>query len=294
MYDINNILSNREIAILIWGIIYFLYAMRRSSVRNSVLTVFMALWKATKALLVFVLFPASIGILLLGRYIYLDLGAWKEIFVWVIASALLLFSFEINDVKSNNDYFNVLRKIMLSIPLIWFVVDFTSFSIWLELLIVPVSFFLTKLYLFDELNLEENRDAKKMVRFLYYVFFIVWGYALYKTINNPEFWSIETLQTYIITPFLTIVYALLVYPILLIVNYESSFKAINDIIDTKSRVAYRLKVWIFCKFNLNKICHCNFYIYNRPFQSSETLKYTIDSVITSYRKKTNMKYRIIR
>lgn len=291
MCNINDLLSNREIAILIWGLFYFIYVMRSLSARKSVVNVFIELWKAKKALTVFVLFPTLIGILLLSRIIEIDLGMWKEILIWVVTSALLSFSFEINKVKSIKGYFKVLMKIMLSIPLVWFVVDFTYFSIWWELLIVLVSFFLTKLYFFEELNQEENRDVKKLVRFFYYGFFVVWGYSLYKTIQNPEFWSIETFQTFIIMPLLTTIYALLSYLILLIVNYESSFEAINEIIDTKSRSIYRYKIWAFCRFNLNKICHCDFYMYNRTKQSSETLKYTIDSAITSYRKQKN-KYEI--
>lgn len=291
MCNINNILSNREISALIWGGTYFLYAMRSSSARKSVINAILALWKAKIALLVFVLIPALTGIILIGRLMQIDISTWKEILVWTVTSALLSFSFEINEVKSIKGYFRVLGNIILSISLVWFVIDFTSFSIWWELLIVLISFYLTKLYFFDELNREKNREVKKLVRFLYYGFFIIWGYSFYETLQNPIFWSKETFQTFFIVPLLTVVYASLVYPLLLISKYESSFKAINDIIDTKSKAAYRCKIWMFCKFNLNKISHCDFYIYNRTYQSSDTLKYTIDSSITSY-KKQSKKYEI--
>lgn len=285
--NINDTLSNREIAALIWGIVYFLCAMRRSSARMSVVNALIALRKGIMALFVFVLAPVLVGIILLGIFTHIDLSAWKDILVWTVTSVLLSYSFKINTVKSIKGYYNVLGNVILSISLIWFVIDFTSFSIWWELLIVPISFYLTKLYSYDELNREENRSAKRLVRFLYYGFFVIWGYSLYETLQNPTFWSTETLHAFFIIPFLTIIYATLVYPILLVSEYESTFKAINDIIDPKLRAAYRCKIWTFCKFNLNKISHCNFYIYNRTYQSSDTLKYTIDTSITSYRKQRN-------
>jgi len=284
-------LSNREISAIIWGVAYFLYAMRSSSARKSVNNVFKAFWKAKKALTVLVLLPTFIGISLLGKFININLNACKEILVWIITSALLSYSFEILNIKLIKQYFKLIGQMLSIIPLIWFVVDYTSFSIWWELLIVPVSFFLTKLFLFDELNNKENIDVKKFVNFLYYIFFIVWVYSLYKTLYNPSFWSIETFQTFIISPFLTIVYALLTYPIILIIKYESLFIAINKIIDVKLKAVYRKKILVFCRFNLNKISHCDFYIYNRTEQSSNTLKYTIDSAINSYKRQSN-KYEI--
>lgn len=297
-YSICNIidtLSNREIAALILGIVYFLCAMRRSSARMSVVDVFIALRKGIMALFVFVLAPVLVGSILLGIFTHIDLSTWKDILVWAVTSVLLSYSFKINTVKSIKCYFKVLGNIILSIPLIWFVIDYTSFSIWWELLILFISFYLSKLYFFDELNRTENISVKKFVRFLYYGFFIIWGYSFYETLQNPTFWSTETLQTFFIVPFFTIIYATLVYPILLVSEYESTFKAINDIIDPKLRAAYRYKIWTFCKFNLNKISHCNFYIYNLTYQSSDTLKYTIDTSITSYRKQRNdYKFKIIR
>lgn len=291
MHNINNILSNREIAILIWGVIYFFLAILNSTVRTSLYSVFISFWNAKKTLTIFILFPTLISVYILIKFIELNFNTWKEILIWVVISAFLSLPFEFNKVKSSKEYFNLLIRIILSTPLIWIAVDFTSFSIWIELLIIPVWFLLTKLHISDELNHDKNRNIKKLVRSLYYGCFVFWGYSLCKTIHNPEFWSIATLHIYFITPFLTVVYALLAYPILLIVNYESSFKAINTIIDIKYRADYRNKIWIFCRFNLDKINHCNFYIYNREEQSSETLKETINSAITSYKKQYN-KYEI--
>lgn len=286
----NNILSNREIAVLSWGIVYFLNAMRSLPARRSVANFLILLWKAKQTLLIFVL-PTFIGVVLLGALIHMDLCVWKEILVWTITSALLNYSFIIIEVKTNRHYFKLVCKMMKSIPLIWFVVEYTSFSIWWELFIVPVSFYLTKLYLFEELGKKENKGVKKLVKFLYNIFFVVWVYSVYKTLNDTSFWSIETFQTFIVSPFLTIIYVILAYPILLIIKYESSFKAINKIIDDQSRAAYRRKMWKFSRFNLNKISHCDYYIYYPDRQSSDTLKHTIDLAITSY-KKPSYKYEI--
>lgn len=286
----NNILSNREIAVLSWGLVYFLNAMRSLPARRSVANFLIILWQAKKALLIFVL-PTFIGVVLLGALIHMDLCVWKEILVWTITSALLNYSFKIIEVKTNKHYFKLVGKMLKSIPLIWFVVEYTSFSIWWELFIVPVSFFLTKLNLFEELGKKENKGVKKIVKFLYNIFFVVWVYSFYKTLNDPSFWSIETFQTFIVSPFLTIIYVILAYPILLFTKYESSFKAINKIIDDQSRAAYRRKMWKFSRFNLNKISHCDYYIYYPDRQSSDTLKHTIDLAITSY-KKPSYKYEI--
>lgn len=287
----NNILSNREIAVLSWGIVYFLISMRSLPARRCVANFLISLWKAKKALLIFVLFPTFIGVILLGALIHMGLCVWKEILVWTITSALLNYSFKIIEVKTNKHYFKLVGKMLKSIPLIWFVVEYTSFSIWWELFIVPVSFYLTKLYLFEELGKKENKGVKKLVKFLYNIFFVVWVYSFYKTLNDPSFWSIETFQTFIVSPFLTIIYVILAYPILLFIKYESSFKAINKIIDDQSRAAYRRKMWKFSRFNLNKISHCDYYIYYPDRQSSDTLKYTIDLAITSYKKPSD-KYEI--
>lgn len=286
----NNILSNREIAVLSWGLVYFLNAMRSLPARRSVANFLIILWKAKKALLIFVL-PTFIGVVLLGALIHMDLCVWKEILVWTITSSLLNYSFKIIEVETNKHYFKLVGKMLKSIPLIWFVVEYTSFSILWELFIVPVSFYLTKLYLFEELGKKENKGVKKLVKFLYNIFLVVWVYSFYKTLNDPSFCSIETFQTFIVSPILTLIYVILSYPILLFTKYESSFKAINEIIDDQSRAAYRIKIWKFSRFNLSKISHCVYYIYYPDRQSSDTLKHTIDLAITSYKKKSD-KYEI--
>lgn len=291
MNNVNNILSNRELAVLFWGIVYFLYAMRSSSARQSVVNVLIALWKARIAFLFIILLPTFIGVLLLGEIIHLDIVVCKEILIWMIMSALLNYSFEILKVKTNKAYFKLICKMMMSIPIIWFIVDYTSFSIWWELIIVPVSFYLTKLCLFDELNKKEYLNVKKLVNSLYVIFSIVWSYSFYKSINDTSFWSIETINIFIVSPVLTIIYAILVYPILLFCSYESSFKAININLDAQSRIVYKKKIWSFSRFNFNKIRHCEFYIYQRTYQSSDTLKKTIDLAISSYIKQSK-KYEI--
>lgn len=256
---------------------------------------FIAFLKAYRAFLIFVLFPTFIGVLLLWVLIELDLFVWKEILVWAVTSALLNFSFKIIEVNTNKDFFRQVKKMIISIPIIWFVVDFTSFSIGWELLIVPGAFFITKLYLFDELKKKENIEVKKLVGVLYYSLFAVWIYSFCTTLSDTSFWSLETFQKFIISPVLTAIYALLAYPMILVIKYESSFKTINRILDTQSRAIYRKKIWRFSRLNLNKISRCDFYINHRSYQSKDTLECTIDSAITAYKKQSvNLPFKIIR
>lgn len=295
MCRIYNILSSREIAIIAWGIAYFLFSMRSYSARNSVVNVLKAFWSAKKALLLFVLIPIFFGVILIRAFLHIELSEWKEIIVWTIFSALLSFSFDIISVKNTKGYWSLIMKIILSIPFIWFIVDFTSFSLIWEMIIIPVFFYLKKLYYFEELKKKENIGVRKMAGFLYYSFFIVWGYSLYLTLSDKLFWSIETLQLFSVPLILTSVYAILVYPILLIIRYDSSFRALNIFNDIRERRNYRNIIWKFCRLNLNKIGHCDFYIYNREYQSSDTLKETINTAIKSYRKQVLiMKFKIIK
>lgn len=291
MCEVSTIFTNRELSILIWGTIYLVFTLRKSSCRKSIKNVIIALWTAKRAVLFFMLTPVSIGVLLLKFIIPFDIEIWKSIVVWIITYVFTNMFLRLLKIKSNNDLYGFFRQIVLSNAIVWYLIDFSSFSLFWEIIIIPISFFIGKLYFFKELKEDRNKDVRKLVMLLYYGIYIIWGYSLYLTLVNSSFYSWDTVNSFIVIPFLTVIYAVLVFPMVLIMNYESIFKAINLILSGQDKKVYKKKIWEFCKLNLSKINHCALYIFHRTNQSPDTLKSTIDTALKSYKKQSN-KYEI--
>lgn len=251
------ILSTREWATVIWGSIFFLYAIMRRQIRES-------LWKAVK-----IFFGRKLrilwGIILLYALgitiVFHQLPFWdniyiKDIIVWFAFSGLI---YCINAVSKEADekYIGkVLRDNFKLTIIVEFLMSTFTFSIGIELAIIPIITMIVIVNTFAE----GKEEYKKVHKLLDIVLAVAGFWILYETIKIGihEYKELNILYT-LISFMIPIVYSIsflpLAYLLELYSKYESlfarmSFKEGKDDKIQKKHCWFVIKI---CKFSVRKV-----------------------------------------
>lgn len=284
MVKIDEFITNREIATIIWVIAYAMCLIYKNrALLNSLHNVISAVVKAKYALLLLVIFPTIISIFILSLFITIDYDIYKTIVIWTLSTNLLVHSFSLNNVDDFKTLLSYYSKVILTIPMIWYVIDFISYSLIAEMIIIPLIFLINGMYNCDYIKLPENIKVRKIVTRLYILMYCFWGYSFYLAISSKDFCTKENLEQFISTPTATFVYMALTYPLILILKYQELFYCINTIMFNSIQSNYRNKIFSFCKFNINKLSFLKKQIFLSEQHNSATLSRAIDDAIEEYK-----------
>ncbi|MFR9542885.1 MAG: hypothetical protein SNH27_12615 [Rikenellaceae bacterium] len=285
MECINEYITNREIATAIWVVFYIVFlCCKNRSFFTSFADVITAIGKAICALLLLVIAPTLLTMLILSTFITMDFEIYKTLLIWMITTNLLAHSFSLNNVDDKKSLFSYFWKTLLTIPIIWYVVDFTSFSLLAEMLIIPALFFINGMYNIDYINLPENASVKRIVCFLYIGMYVFWGYTFYMSITDVEFNTRANLEQFISIPVATFMYMILSYPMILILKYHTLYDSVNTVISDSIKKESKNKIYLFCKGDIKKLTYLTDYIMRSKHHNSKTLSRAISNAIICYEK----------
>ena len=286
MERVNDFISNREIAVVIWTIVYLAFLIVKNKLILSTFSnVVAALNKAKYSLLILVIAPAIISLGILSLFITLNYDILKTLLLWMISTNLLVHSFGLNSVRDRVTLFRYYKKVLRTIPIIWYIIDLTSFSLFWEMIIVPSIFFINGMYNIDYIKHPENAEVRKIVNFLYAAMCIFWIYSFYLSISNEEFCTKGNLEKFISIPIATVVYMILTYPLILILNYQALYYFVNTIMFDNIKSEFRRKIYLFCKGDIKKLTYIHDYIMLSEFHNSATLSSAINTAIIRYGEK---------
>lgn len=202
------IFNTREIATGIWSGIVIVVALASPSVRKSLFDVVKAFF--TKGILI----PLGLMLVYIVGVIYElhELGLWgieqlKPTILWVLTAGFFTF-FSLNKIADNQNYFSTALKDNFKIILILeFIVTFYTFSLWVELLIIPFTAILGMMLALAERK-KEHAILKIWIERILAIFgFSIMSYAAYRLLGEfSDFAKMETLTDFLLPPVLSIFY----------------------------------------------------------------------------------------
>ena len=220
-----NILNNREIAVGIWIVILIIWSLTHPSIRKSLFHVLRALTK--RVILV------SLG--LMATYVGLLVYCLYELELWTTAqlkntiilsgSVAVVSLFRISDIADEPHYFRTaIKDILKLVTVLEFIVAFYAFSLWIELLIVPLSTLVAGMLAIAQTDKKYEHVEKLLNGLLMWFGMGLIFYAAFKLFSDfGLFAKPQTLTDFYLPPTLSLFYLPFLFVVALYVNYETAF-----------------------------------------------------------------------
>ena len=234
MEEIQRIFTNREIAFIVWLLFIMVALVSTRFVRQSL------------AELVGVLFQKVFLWVFLSALIYLiplvwfferiDIWSTKDFVFWIFAVALVQI-FNVTNAKKSDYFKTIIVQSVTFTVLVEFIINFYSFHLVVELLLLPILLLLTTLKAVSDTDKKYNAISKLLENIFAVLGFTFIGYSIYKTIiNYDNFFTLLTLKDFVFPILLTIVFIPFLYFLALYIAYESYFIHLDFMTVKKEKV----------------------------------------------------------
>lgn len=242
--------SNRELALLIWLIIVLVYSLIKDKWRCYLKRIITSAF-ALKLVIVYItlIIYAFVIILLLYLTNIWEICLLKDTIIWLLFSALAT-AFTLINIK-NFSYFTGLIKSNITVTaIVQFIINLYSFSLAIELIMLPIIVFTTALSAYSEYYTKNGQDYHKVhscLNILLSIIGIVYlGFTFYKAIIGFDSINwIDISQQLMLPIILTILFIPYYWLLALYINYEKIFVAINVMFRHKNKYErYRIKFYI--------------------------------------------------
>ena len=224
--------SNRELALLIWLIIVLVYSLIKDKWRCYLKRIITSAF-ALKLVIVYItlIIYAFVIILLLYLTNIWEICLLKDTIIWLLFSALAT-AFTLINIK-NFSYFTGLIKSNITVTaIVQFIINLYSFSLAIELIMLPIIVFTTALSAYSEYYTKNGQDYHKVhscLNILLSIIGIVYlGFTFYKAIIGFDSINwIDISQQLMLPIILAILFIPYYWLLALYINYEKIFVAIN-------------------------------------------------------------------
>lgn len=253
--DIFSELNNREISILIWIVVFFLWALCQKKIRAAFVSVIKAFF-AKKLVYGYLLMFLYIAMIIYPFYL---LGFWgthwiKNTILWAICIAFIMLM-RFSKASDKNFFINSVKDNLKILIILEFIINLYVFSLWIELLLVPFSALIGGMIAIAETD-EQYKSVKKFLDFVLSFMGIVFVvYALYKVSTDfGNFASKKTIIDFSLPILFTMMFLPFVYLIALYSNYETLFLRMPFFIENQRVLSYsKRKIVLSFGFNLKAI-----------------------------------------
>lgn len=249
MDNLCNIFSTRELALIIWIVIFIMVLLGWSKGRYHLKKIIESAFVPNLVVIYFsLIIYISTIVVLLWRFSFWNISLLKDTIFWFLFSALGVF-FSLNKVKDVSYFGQLIKKSISVTVIIEFFVNLYAFNLWIELIIFPCLVFIVMLSTYSEISAETNKEHKKvnscLNQLLGVIGLIYIGFALYKTIM--EFKTVpwvDVSKQFILPVILTVSSVPYFWGLALYMKYESMFVANNRIFKDRSKIE-RLKIKLY-------------------------------------------------
>lgn len=257
MIEFLQTLSTREISILVWSNLFF--SIFIFIARREFLSVLKALfnYKIIFSLIIFLCY-CSFAVYLLYQINFWDLTFLKDTLFWFFTAGMVVF-FNINKVNSTNYFVEILKDNLKVILFLEFVINFYTFGIITELILVPIISLITILFEYSKNSMQKNPKHIKANKFLQSILSIfgiaILIYISYKTFSDYRNLLTETnLKSFYLPIILTLISFPFYYFLAIIIIYEDFFIRINFMFNDKRKVKeVKKSILLIANINLNKL-----------------------------------------
>jgi len=251
-----NELNNREIALILWLIIFIILALTMVKVRQSIIGLIKTFFHSKLIFPIFAMLIFIIGTVAILRMIgFWDISALNDTIYWTIGTAFVTF-FNLDKVGKEEKIFkNLIVENIKFIVILEFIINLYTFSLLTELIVLPIIVFL---YLMVEVS--ALRPEQKQVRNLFTILLAVFGgFVLVFTIKEifldfQSFASLKNLRDLLLPPLLLVMFIPFLYFVALYMHYDSLFKHIGIANKQTDLLRYtKKKIFMACHINLFKL-----------------------------------------
>lgn len=250
-------LNDREKASLVWLLIFLCWVLSREDTRKSL------------GCLLKIFFQTKILSILIAMFVYIFLILWSlysvhiwifelttDTVFWIFGSGIVLL-INIGKTTQDNNYFKKILKDNLKLIIILeFIVALYAFNFWIEIIFVPMIFFIVAMSTIAETK-KEYSQAKKVIDFVLSIIGIsLIMFTIFQIINDYQnFVSLNNLRLFILVPLLSITLIPFLYIMALIMTYETLFVRLEIFSKHDKALVKFAKVKIFklCFLNLKKL-----------------------------------------
>lgn len=272
-------LSTREFSILIWSIIIIAAIIIFGNSQKQILGVIKAFF-ARKLVYFYIVIGGYMFLMIqiLNKTIFWETYLFKDFTIWLFGFAMVSF-FNSNKINTNSELKKRFLEIFSATIIIDFVINFFTFNLVWELIIIPVVSFIAILQYFAEIN-KEKIGYEKVSGFLKWVLTIIGfsllSYVIHKLYNNyNEILKVNNLKSFLLPVILSVLY----FPILLlfasIMKYENIFNEINrySFLENNRKLKIKLAILMYGNLNLDKLGRIRNWDKKELKDSSDIFKY---------------------
>ena len=220
--------TNREIAIIIWVNLFILYCLFKENVRQALKNVIKAMFNNKLVFLYFIIyFYLGLILFVLYKINYWNINLLKDTIIWFITVPIC------SIIKAEDDSKKYFKETLKSCFEIYILVEFIGvnypFSLWIELIIVPIIIIFS---LVGECG-EKLGGTKATTTFSYLIVIIISVISFVHSIKLAisdihNIFTVETFKSIAFIPILTLFYLPLTYFIIVFMNYETFYFRINS------------------------------------------------------------------
>jgi len=250
---IQEVFNNREIAIGIWGglaIAIFVFTKPgRDFIKNVIPILF-----CHRFVILYIVFLGYFGLVTYGLYAigFWDISLLKDTIFWIFFVELPLFVKTIEKAKDNYFFSQLLKENIAIIVIIEFILNFWTFGLVIEIIIVPISLIFGLLYAISARD-KKTQQAKRFFDWLLIAFgIVVFVNAVVHIIQTPkEIINLAALKQFVFPIILLVLNLPVVYGLALHNAYEQVFIRVKGNEVEKNKI--KRKIFIFAGFYLSKI-----------------------------------------
>ncbi|GAA0879286.1 hypothetical protein GCM10009119_22540 [Algoriphagus jejuensis] len=286
MRNLQEIFSNREISLLIWIGILILFLLAQKATRNS--------WANVVRLLFgkyFIGIYLTLGVYLYGIFSLLKLlNFWtsadiKDSIFWLFSVAFVLV-FSVNKAKDSNYFKAIIIDTMKMIVVLEFVINFFTFGLVSELILLPLLIFIVLLQAVAELDLKNAQVARLLTNLTAIFGFGLLFFSIYKmAIGYSDFFKLGTLHSFILPILLTVLLLPYLYCLSLYSIYESYFIRLDFMTVRKEKVKA-------VKWCIRKRAHLNINRLNRIIERFDKRVFYDETNLKEYVKLISKRERV--
>lgn len=262
--SLQSVFSNREISIGVWllTIIVLLFIVNKES-REAFIEIIKALFDKyiIVSLVIMVIYLCTV-LLILSKFNLWDFSYLKDTVIWFMFTGFFILM-KLGKIKSNEFYKNDIQNLLKVTLLVEFVTNFYSFTLPIELLLIPIVAVLSGIQAYVEhfgKNDSTYRNVSKFVKYsLGIMGYIIFAYVFYQTfIHYIDFFSTRTIILFILPIILSISVLPYIYLLAVFSAYEIIYGRLSFLIkDPILRKKAKTEIFLFAKFSLNKVNEVN-------------------------------------
>lgn len=249
MTGLTDIFSTREIALFIWIIVFVVLISLKQSVRKSILGLFRAFFSLFRIFAILTIYVLVILYLLnlIGLW---DKSLTKDTAFWFFTVAMVTF-FKINEAKDFKFFKEIILDSVKWIVVIEFLINFYTFGLWTELILVPIIVFVSLIQAYSETDKKYEPVEKLFRNIVSIIGLVLLVYIIYETvIEFQKTFTIQNLKSLLHPLIMTFLFLPFAYLLALYMTYEMLFIRV-DFLTRDKRVARKVKRQIIITANLN-------------------------------------------